>query len=62
MNMLDKNGNLYNYNAIVDTFNSMTASNKSQSSINSTVSSALKSLQNGGQYIDAVDPLEKRRY
>ena len=59
MNMLDKNGNLYNYNAIVDTFNSMTASNKSQSSINSTVSSALKSLQNGGQYIDAVDPLEK---
>ena len=59
MNMLDKNGNLYNYNAIVDTFNSMTASSKSQSQINSVVSSELKTLQSGGQYIDAVDPLEK---
>ena len=58
-NMLDKNGNLYNFNAIVDTFSSMTASSVSQTTINRIVRSELKSLEAGGQYIDAIDPLDK---
>jgi OOP family OmpA-OmpF porin len=59
MNALDKNGNLYNYNSIDSTYNAMTARGASQSSINKTISSELKSLQNGSYTVDAYDPLEK---
>ena len=59
MNMLDKNGDLYNYNGVINTYDSLTDHHASQSTINKAVSSQLKSLQNGGYTVDAVDPLGK---
>ena len=58
-NMLDKNGNIYNFNSIDSTYNAMTSNSISQSTINSTMRSELKNLEAGGQYIDAIDPLDK---
>lgn len=59
MDMLDKNGNPYNYQPIVDSFNSYTDHHMSQSNINKNISSALSSLQTGNYTVDAVDPLLK---
>ncbi len=58
MDMADKNGNPYNYNSIDSTFNAMEASSISQSTINKTISSQLKSLQTGNYSIDASDPIK----
>jgi outer membrane protein OmpA-like peptidoglycan-associated protein len=56
---LDKNGKIFDYEPIDSTYNAMTASHISQSTINSVISGQLKNLQSGGQYIDAIDPLQK---
>jgi len=59
MNMLDKNGNLYNYNEAFNIYDSLSAHHASQSTINKAVSSELSSIQNGGYSVDAIDPLGK---
>jgi outer membrane protein OmpA-like peptidoglycan-associated protein len=58
MDMVDKNGNPYNFGPLVQQYEQMQASHASPSSINSAMSSGLKALQTGNYTIESQDPVK----
>lgn len=58
MNMLDKDGKIYNYKPVFDKINQMKAANASESDIKKETLNQLKSIQNGSYTVDAEQPYQ----
>ena len=58
MDALDKSGKEYNFQPIVDSFNSYSDHHLSESTINKNIRGALGGIMSGNYAVDAVDPIK----